>query len=74
MQHFDASSNCFPSLHVSVATLAACLAFGEVGWAVVLFPVLIAVSCVFTKQHYLIDLPIGALLGLFVFLLYRQVH
>lgn len=70
MQHFDASSNRFPSLHVSVATLAACLAFGEVGWAVVLFPVLIAVSCVFTKQHYLIDLPIGALLGLFVFLLY----
>ena len=27
------------------------------------FPLLIALSCVLTKQHYLIDLPFGALLG-----------
>jgi hypothetical protein len=26
-------------------------------------PALIALSCVLTKQHYLIDLPFGALLG-----------
>ncbi len=28
-----------------------------------IFPALIAVSCVFTKQHYLLDLPAGAALG-----------
>ena len=27
------------------------------------FPVLIALSCIFTKQHYLVDLPFGAALG-----------
>src|SRR5437667_177643 len=27
------------------------------------FPALIALSCLFTKQHYLLDLPAGALLG-----------
>jgi membrane-associated phospholipid phosphatase len=30
---------------------------------VFLFPLLIAASCVFTKQHYLVDLPAGAALG-----------
>jgi membrane-associated phospholipid phosphatase len=27
------------------------------------FPALIALSCLFTKQHYLVDLPAGAALG-----------
>lgn len=33
-------------------------------------PVLIAISCIFTKQHYLIDLPAGAALGAFAYWLY----
>jgi membrane-associated phospholipid phosphatase len=33
------------------------------GPGVFLFPLLIAASCVFTKQHYLVDLPAGAALG-----------
>ena len=28
-----------------------------------LFPVLIGLSCLFTKQHYVVDLPAGAALG-----------
>jgi hypothetical protein len=31
--------------------------------AAVLFVVLIATSCVLTKQHYLVDLPPGLVLG-----------
>jgi len=33
--------------------------------------VLIALSCLFTKQHYVIDLPAGALLGWSTFGAYR---
>ncbi|MDR2837341.1 MAG: phosphatase PAP2 family protein [Azonexus sp.] len=63
VQKFDAPSNCFPSMHVSVATLTALHAQAALGPWVFAFPLLIAISCIFTKQHYLIDLPFGALLG-----------
>ena len=60
---FDARSNCFPSMHTSVAVLIAGLIQGHTGpwaWA---FPVLIGVSCLYTKQHFIVDLPAGAALG-----------
>ena len=61
---FDRRSNCFPSMHVSVAVLTAYhLQSSPLGPWVWAFPVLIAVSCLFTKQHYLADLPPGALVG-----------
>jgi len=63
VRRFDAPSNCFPSMHVSVAMLTALHAQAQLGPLVYLFPVLIAASCVFTKQHYLLDLPAGAALG-----------
>ena len=63
VRRFDAPSNCFPSMHVSVATLTAFHASATLGPAVFLFPVLIALSCMYTKQHYLVDLPAGAALG-----------
>jgi hypothetical protein len=34
------------------------------------FPLLIALSCLFTKQHYVLDLPAGAALGWFAHGLY----
>jgi membrane-associated phospholipid phosphatase len=37
------------------------------------FPLLIALSCLFTKQHYLLDLPAGAALGWVVHGLYATV-
>jgi membrane-associated phospholipid phosphatase len=60
---YDAPTNCFPSMHVSVAMLTALHALGQLGEAVYAFPVLIGLSCIFTKQHYVIDLPLGAFLG-----------
>ncbi len=63
VQKFDKPSNCFPSMHVSVATLTALHAKPHLGPAAYAFPVLIAISCIFTKQHYIIDLPFGAVLG-----------
>lgn len=70
VQKFDQSSNCFPSMHVSVAMLTAMYAYPSMGAVAFAFPVLIALSCMFTKQHYLMDLPAGAFLGWLVFKLY----
>jgi membrane-associated phospholipid phosphatase len=71
VQSFDASSNSFPSMHVSVATLTALHLYPHWGpWAVA-FPTLIGLSCLFTKQHYVIDLPAGAVLGWVAFYAYR---
>ena len=63
VQRFDSRANSFPSMHCSVAMLTALHLQPHVGSAVFAFPVLIALSCLFTKQHYLIDLPAGAGLG-----------
>jgi membrane-associated phospholipid phosphatase len=57
-------------MHVSVATLTAlhleayCPRTGP--W-IFIFPMLIAISAIFTKQHYFLDLAPGALLGWMVF-------
>lgn len=74
VQKYDDCSNCFPSMHVSVATLTALFAMPTVGMIALLFPLLIALSCMFTKQHYLIDLPFGALLGWLAFQIYGLVY
>ena len=63
VQKFDAPTNCFPSMHVSVATLTALHAQPTLGHWAFAFPILIAISAIFTKQHYMFDLPFGALLG-----------
>jgi membrane-associated phospholipid phosphatase len=71
VQRFDARSNSFPSMHVSVAMLTALHLLPNLGAMAFAFPVLIALSCLFTKQHYVIDLPAGALLGWSTFGAYR---
>lgn len=63
VQSLDSPANCFPSMHCSVAMLTALHLLPHSGAGIFLFPVLIAVSCLYTKQHYAIDLLPGALLG-----------
>jgi membrane-associated phospholipid phosphatase len=63
VQRYDAPSNSFPSMHTSVAMLTALHLYGHVGPLAFAFPVLIGLSCVFTKQHYLVDVPAGAALA-----------
>jgi membrane-associated phospholipid phosphatase len=57
VQRFDARSNSFPSMHVSVAVLTAFHLQPHLGLLALAFPSLIALSCLFTKQHYFLDLP-----------------
>jgi membrane-associated phospholipid phosphatase len=75
VQRFDGRSNCFPSMHVSVATLTALNGAKNIPGAFIpsaIFVALIAMSCVLTKQHYLVDLPAGLLCGWLSFLLYLR--
>jgi len=74
VQSLDARSNSFPSMHTSVATLTALHLVSVFGPLVLLFPLLIGLSCLFTKQHYVVDIPTGALLGWFVFQLFRMLY
>ena len=75
----DTPFNCFPSLHVahSVVSALACRRFHRgVGRAALGAATLIALSTLFTKQHYVLDVASGALLGAvasFVFLRDRNV-
>jgi membrane-associated phospholipid phosphatase len=73
VQRFDARSNSFPSMHTSVATLAALHLHPHVGAWAWCFPLLIGISCLFTKQHYVVDVPAGAALGWGTFGVYRAI-
>jgi len=70
VQRIDQRSNCFPSMHVSVATLTSLhLLYGipQLALWVWLFPLLIALSALYTKQHYFYDIFPGVVLGWFAF-------
>ena len=77
VQSYDDNTNCFPSMHVSVATLVALHMWSNVGDMVgywpFLFPVLIALSALWTKQHYLVDVIAGAPLGWLAWFAYESV-
>ncbi len=62
----DPPRNCFPSLHVAtpfVAALSCWRVHRGVGLAAVLWAALIAVSTVYTKQHYVADVIAGIFLA-----------
>jgi membrane-associated phospholipid phosphatase len=63
---WDGPYNCFPSLHVAQAFLAAftCLRVSRgLGIAAFVWAALVGVSTLFTKQHYVVDVISGALLA-----------
>jgi membrane-associated phospholipid phosphatase len=67
---FDKLRNSLPSMHVSVAMMVD-LTIGKnwptMGIICAAFPLLIAISALKTKQHYVVDVVPGALLGAAVF-------
>lgn len=80
VQRIDKGGNCFPSMHVAVATLTAIHittnSYGELGFLVVLVwfgPAIIAVSALYTKQHFVADILPGAVLACFVYFSYRWI-
>ncbi|UPT75408.1 MAG: phosphatase PAP2 family protein [Elusimicrobiota bacterium] len=69
----DSGYPIFPSLHVANSIYVACLAARllPADWAALFFAAaaLVSASTVLIKQHYLADIPAGALLGLAAFAL-----
>lgn len=67
---FDKLRNSCPSMHVSMAMMTDLTIWRwwpEAGVVGLAFPVLIAISAVKTKQHYIVDVVPGAALGAAVF-------
>ncbi len=73
----DRGMNCFPSLHVALATIAAfCCAradrrLGVFAWTLT---GLIAASSLLLKRHYIVDLPGGFALGAFIYAFILRDH
>ena len=66
----DLPYNCFPSMHISNAFLVGFLLNRyRPGWGKILFPVsvLLAISVVLVKQHYVVDVLAGFVVGYAVF-------
>lgn len=71
---YDKLRNSMPSMHVSVATMVDLTIhtnWPTVGLLGVCFPILIATSALKTKQHYVVDVVPGAVVGALVFFAYR---
>ena len=69
----DPSYNCFPSLHVAHSFVSALTCYRlqrKLGTAMVLCAMLVAVSTLFTKQHYVADVVAGALLAVLAYALF----
>ena len=81
VQSIDRGGNCFPSMHVSVATLAALHVYNNVPlgaallfWTLAASLILISLSALFTKQHYLVDLPAGFALAVAIYSLHSLLY
>jgi len=73
----DSPSNCFPSLHVA---LVWAIGLTWIGWIrrrwlralPLLWAVVVSVTTVTTKQHYVVDVPAGFLVGALAFVAARK--
>jgi membrane-associated phospholipid phosphatase len=70
-QHTFKPHGSFPSMHVGFSVLAACatLAYYSVWWGLIfwVWAILVAISTLVTKQHYVLDALAGTALALAVF-------
>jgi len=72
--YVDMPFNCFPSLHVGTSFLASMISSHhnkKAGSVLYLTSILIALSTLFTKEHYLLDLVAGWFLAYFI---YREIY
>ncbi|MEE9549476.1 MAG: phosphatase PAP2 family protein [Candidatus Binatia bacterium] len=77
VQKYDADSNCFPSMHVSVATHTSLHIMTNIPFFtfwIMLFPIFVALSALYTKRHYFLDIIPGALLGWGVFQIHKLLY
>jgi membrane-associated phospholipid phosphatase len=73
----DPPYNCFPSLHVAhsfVSALACLRVHRRLGIVASLSAVLVGVSTLYTRQHYVLDVLAGCLLAAVAYLLFLRTH
>lgn len=73
----DAPANCFPSLHVAqcfLAAFACSRVHRGVGWAAGAWAAAVAVSTLFTKQHYVLDALAGIVLAYLAYLAFIRAY
>ncbi len=73
-QSIDQVYNAFPSAHVSIAILIYFVTRGVFGPIALLFPVLITLSCLLTKQHFVVDCGGGVLIAIIYIALVRKLY
>lgn len=77
LYEIDPPYNCFPSLHVAyafVAAFACSRVHRGVGVAATIWAALIGVSTLYTKQHYVADVIVGALSGWVAYLVFLRTY
>ena len=70
VQRFDRRSTCFPSFHMSAATLTAChlsASSMQVAPLAIGYAIAVGFSALFTKQHCVWDVIAGVAMGILVF-------
>lgn len=73
----DPPRNCFPSLHVAwafVAALSCYLVHRGVGLAAMGWAGLIGISTLYTEQHYLVDVIAGVMMAFLAYVLFLRAH
>lgn len=73
----DPPHNCFPSLHVAhsfVSALAVSHVHRRVGIIALISGMLVALSTLFTKQHYVLDVMAGVVLALVAYGIFLARH
>lgn len=73
----DPPHNCFPSLHVAhsfISALAVSHVNRRLGIIALIFGTLVALSTLFTKQHYVLDVSAGVVLALIAYIIFLARH
>jgi membrane-associated phospholipid phosphatase len=73
----DPPYNCFPSLHVAHSFVSAFASFRvhrRVGIAASACALVVALSTLFTKQHYIADVVVGTLMALAAYVIFLRGH
>ncbi|MEO7394569.1 MAG: phosphatase PAP2 family protein [Chitinophagaceae bacterium] len=72
----DSPYNCFPSLHVGFSMTAGLWTYyadrSRFGAVVLIWGILVSISVLFVKEHYIADLLFGAVLSITMFLLFSR--
>ena len=69
IQKLDVGRNCMPSMHMSIAMYVSLILFPILSYYSFIFVGLIAISTLFVKQHQILDLAPGVILGWAVYVI-----